>query len=169
MRFALRVVETSGLSPEATFLPKSLHPNHLSGGAPRTGAERSAGRFAAGVSAGLPSHTPGTGPPAPRRRPNRCKSNTHASARFTGAHTTVTRALVSADLELAYAEAHEAMCAAMGGLLDKTCLQPRDVDILVTTCSIYCPTPSLASMLINRFKLRSDVQASPALRRLRLG
>jgi predicted naringenin-chalcone synthase len=33
------------------------------------------------------------------------------------------------------------------------------VDILVTNCSIYCPTPSLASMLINHFKFRSDIQS----------
>lgn len=29
----------------------------------------------------------------------------------------------------------------------------------MTNCSIYCPTPSLASMLVNKFKLRQDVQA----------
>jgi hypothetical protein len=28
----------------------------------------------------------------------------------------------------------------------------------VTCCSIFCPTPSLASMLVNKFKLRSDIQ-----------
>jgi 3-ketoacyl-CoA synthase len=32
------------------------------------------------------------------------------------------------------------------------------VDILVTNCSIYCPTPSLSSMLINHFKFREDIQ-----------
>ncbi len=45
------------------------------------------------------------------------------------------------------------------GLLAKTGLQPRDVDILVTTCSIFCPTPSMASMVVNHFKMRPDVQA----------
>lgn len=29
----------------------------------------------------------------------------------------------------------------------------------MTNCSIYCPTPSLASMLVNKFKLRNDVQS----------
>jgi 3-ketoacyl-CoA synthase len=33
------------------------------------------------------------------------------------------------------------------------------VDILITNCSIFCPTPSLASMLINKFKFRRDVEA----------
>ena len=36
-------------------------------------------------------------------------------------------------------------------------LLPQDVDILVTNCSIYCPTPSLASMLINKFKFKPTV------------
>lgn len=38
-------------------------------------------------------------------------------------------------------------------------IEPEQIDILVTNCSIYCPTPSLASMLVNKFKLRQDVQA----------
>jgi hypothetical protein len=38
-------------------------------------------------------------------------------------------------------------------------IKPEQIDILVTNCSIFCPTPSLASMLINKFKLRRDVEA----------
>ena len=38
-------------------------------------------------------------------------------------------------------------------------IKPEDIDILVTTCSIFCPTPSLASLVVNHFKLRSDVQS----------
>lgn len=30
---------------------------------------------------------------------------------------------------------------------------------MVTSASIFCPTPSLASMLINKVKLRSDIQS----------
>ncbi len=37
-------------------------------------------------------------------------------------------------------------------------MRAQDIDILVTTCSIYCPTPSMASMVVNAFKLRKDVQ-----------
>lgn len=43
-------------------------------------------------------------------------------------------------------------------LLDKTGLRPADVDILVTTCSIFCPTPSMSAMLVNHFKMRPDCQ-----------
>jgi len=38
-------------------------------------------------------------------------------------------------------------------------LQPKDVDIIVTTCSIFCPTPSLTSMVVNHFGMRTDVQS----------
>jgi hypothetical protein len=31
--------------------------------------------------------------------------------------------------------------------------------VLVTACSVYCVTPSMGSLLINRFKLRPDVEA----------
>ena len=47
----------------------------------------------------------------------------------------------------------------MADVLRKTGVKPEQVDILITNCSIFCPTPSLASMLINKFKLRKDVQA----------
>jgi predicted naringenin-chalcone synthase len=38
-------------------------------------------------------------------------------------------------------------------------IRPQEIDILVTNCSIYCPTPSLASMLVNHFKMRQDIQS----------
>jgi hypothetical protein len=38
-------------------------------------------------------------------------------------------------------------------------LSPTDIDILITNCSIYCPTPSIASMVINQFKMREDIEA----------
>lgn len=44
-------------------------------------------------------------------------------------------------------------------VLRKTGLKPTDIDILLTNSSIYCPTPSLASMVINMFGMREDVQA----------
>ena len=31
------------------------------------------------------------------------------------------------------------------------------VDILIVVCSCFAPTPSLASMLVNHFKMRTDV------------
>jgi hypothetical protein len=39
-----------------------------------------------------------------------------------------------------------------------TGIKPDEIDILVTTSSVFAPTPSVASMLINMFKMREDVQ-----------
>jgi FAE1/Type III polyketide synthase-like protein len=36
-------------------------------------------------------------------------------------------------------------------------LRPRDIDILVVNCSLFNPTPSLSAMIINHFRMRSDV------------
>jgi len=46
-------------------------------------------------------------------------------------------------------EAELVMCGAVGSVLEKTGTRPEDVDILVTMCSIFCPTPSLASMIVS--------------------
>ena len=40
--------------------------------------------------------------------------------------------------------------------LEQAGLAPRDVGILVVNCSLFCPTPSLASMVVNHFGLPSD-------------
>jgi 3-ketoacyl-CoA synthase len=58
-----------------------------------------------------------------------------------------------------FAEARMIMGGVVTELLEKTGLKPSDVDILVTSSSIFCPTPSLSSMLINMLKLREDVMA----------
>ena len=38
-----------------------------------------------------------------------------------------------------------------------TGLKPREVDILIVNCSLFNPTPSLSAMLVNHYKMRSDV------------
>lgn len=43
--------------------------------------------------------------------------------------------------------------------MERSGLRPCDVDILVTACSIYCPTPSMASMVVNHFKMRPDIKS----------
>jgi hypothetical protein len=32
-----------------------------------------------------------------------------------------------------------------------------DIDIVITACSIYCPTPSLSSLLVSQLGLREDI------------
>ncbi|OVA02632.1 FAE1/Type III polyketide synthase-like protein [Macleaya cordata] len=34
---------------------------------------------------------------------------------------------------------------------------PRIIDILIVNCSLFCPTPSISSMIINKFRFRSNV------------
>jgi len=63
------------------------------------------------------------------------------------------------DLDAAAEEAKMVTTGLVTDLLDKTGLRPTDIDILVTNCSIYCPTPSLASLVVNTFKMREDIEA----------
>eukprot|EP00428_Durinskia_dybowskii_P064343 CAMPEP_0170377026 /NCGR_PEP_ID=MMETSP0117_2-20130122/12047_1 /TAXON_ID=400756 /ORGANISM="Durinskia baltica, Strain CSIRO CS-38" /LENGTH=545 /DNA_ID=CAMNT_0010632285 /DNA_START=123 /DNA_END=1760 /DNA_ORIENTATION=- len=44
-------------------------------------------------------------------------------------------------------------------VLGQTGIDPKMIDILVVNCSLFSPTPSLCSMVINRFKMRSDVSS----------
>ncbi|XP_062085417.1 3-ketoacyl-CoA synthase 7-like [Humulus lupulus] len=44
-------------------------------------------------------------------------------------------------------------------LFSKHKIDPKSIDILITNCSVICPTPSLASMIINKFGLRSNVKS----------
>jgi len=44
-------------------------------------------------------------------------------------------------------------------LLAKHNISSKSIDILIVNCSLTCPTPSLASMIINRFGFRSDIKS----------
>lgn len=39
-------------------------------------------------------------------------------------------------------------------------IRADEIDILVVTSSVFCPTPSVASMIINMFKMKEDIQVS---------
>jgi 3-ketoacyl-CoA synthase len=60
-------------------------------------------------------------------------------------------------IQAAREEAEQVMFEAVERALQRTGLKPRDIDILVVNCSLFCPTPSLSAMLVNHFKMRSDV------------
>ncbi|KAI3864581.1 hypothetical protein MKX03_017038 [Papaver bracteatum] len=36
---------------------------------------------------------------------------------------------------------------------------PKDIHILIVNCSLFCPTPSISSMIINKFNLRSNISS----------
>ncbi|GMY17423.1 3-ketoacyl-CoA synthase 6-like [Fagus crenata] len=56
-------------------------------------------------------------------------------------------------------EVHMVLFPVMEDLLSKTKLSPRDIDILIVNCSGFCPTPSLTSIIINKYSMRSDIKS----------
>ncbi|GFP86062.1 3-ketoacyl-coa synthase 11 [Phtheirospermum japonicum] len=59
--------------------------------------------------------------------------------------------------ESARKEAELVMFGAIDDLFAKTRVRPRDIGIVVVNISLFNPTPSLSSMIVNRYKLRGDV------------
>lgn len=62
-------------------------------------------------------------------------------------------------MEEARSEAEAVMFGALDALFDKTGVQPKDIGILVVNCSLFNPTPSLSSMIVNHYKLRTDIKS----------
>ncbi|VFQ96316.1 unnamed protein product [Cuscuta campestris] len=56
-------------------------------------------------------------------------------------------------------EAEAVLFAVVEEVLGKCGVRPDSVDVLVSNCSLFCPTPSITSMIINRFKFRSNVKS----------
>ncbi|XP_044983900.1 3-ketoacyl-CoA synthase 6-like [Hordeum vulgare subsp. vulgare] len=61
-------------------------------------------------------------------------------------------------VDAARAEFELVAFSAVDDLLVKTGIAPDAIDILIVNCSLFCPTPSLVDMIINRYKLRSDIR-----------
>lgn len=55
-------------------------------------------------------------------------------------------------------EAETVMFGAIDELLAKTSVKPKDIGILIVNCSLFNPTPSLSSMIVNHYKLRGNVK-----------
>ncbi|KAJ0096064.1 hypothetical protein Patl1_16445 [Pistacia atlantica] len=62
-------------------------------------------------------------------------------------------------MEAARGEAELVIFSAMDSLFKKTGLKPKDIDILIVNCSLFSPTPSLSAMVINKYKLRSNIKS----------
>ncbi|KAF3785640.1 3-ketoacyl-CoA synthase 1 [Nymphaea thermarum] len=56
-------------------------------------------------------------------------------------------------------EAEAVMFGALDALFAKTGIRPADVGILVVNCSLFNPTPSLSSMIVNHYKMKEDVKS----------
>lgn len=139
----LKVVEKSGLNRDGTFLPPAIHPSFAK--EPKYDmktamieAEMVMGSVVADV------------------------------LEKTGIHQTLTfrcrPVLLMGVLQSQAAAAAPTCCLSCERYYDRLSflcagIKPEQVDILITNCSIFCPTPSLASMLINKFKFRRDIQS----------
>ncbi|CAI5993043.1 unnamed protein product [Closterium sp. NIES-65] len=56
-------------------------------------------------------------------------------------------------------EAEMVIFGSLDALFEKTGLKPKDISILVVNCSIFCPTPSLSAMVVNKYGMRNDIQS----------
>ncbi|KAI0491676.1 hypothetical protein KFK09_025936 [Dendrobium nobile] len=60
-------------------------------------------------------------------------------------------------MEEARKEAKMVMFGAIDELFAKTHVKPKDIGILIVNCSLFNPTPSLSSMVVNHYKLRGNI------------
>lgn len=65
----------------------------------------------------------------------------------------------NASLPAAREETHEILFAIVEDLFSKHKIDPKSIDILVSNCSLFCPSPSITSMIINRFGMRSNIKS----------
>lgn len=56
-------------------------------------------------------------------------------------------------------EAELVMFSALDSLFTKTGVRPQEISILIVNCSLFNPTPSLSSMIVNHYKLRPDIMS----------
>ncbi|XWS35946.1 hypothetical protein CRYUN_Cryun20dG0040300 [Craigia yunnanensis] len=62
-------------------------------------------------------------------------------------------------MEEARTEAEAVMFGALDSLFEKTEVKPKDIGILIVNCSLFNPTPSLSAMIVNHYKLRTDIKS----------
>ncbi|KAM7273873.1 hypothetical protein ACFE04_028537 [Oxalis oulophora] len=56
-------------------------------------------------------------------------------------------------------EAQMVLFPVMEDLLSKTKISATDIDILIINCCVFSPSPSLSSIIVNKFSMRSDVKS----------
>ncbi|KAH6756606.1 hypothetical protein C2S51_038905 [Perilla frutescens var. frutescens] len=56
-------------------------------------------------------------------------------------------------------EAEAVMFGALDSLFSQTGVRPNEIGILIVNCSLFNPTPSLSSMIVNHYKLRTDIKS----------
>ncbi|GJN29081.1 hypothetical protein PR202_gb17273 [Eleusine coracana subsp. coracana] len=58
----------------------------------------------------------------------------------------------------ARSEAEHVIFSTIDDLLAKSCTSPEEIDILITNCTIFNPTPCFVDMIINKYRLRDDIR-----------
>ncbi|CAD6268295.1 unnamed protein product [Miscanthus lutarioriparius] len=61
-------------------------------------------------------------------------------------------------LEASRDETELVIFSAVDEVFARTSVKPEEIDVLIVNCSIFTPTPVFADMVVNRYKLRADVQ-----------
>lgn len=62
-------------------------------------------------------------------------------------------------LTFALEEVETIMYSAITDLFQKNNINPKAIDIVITNSSIFCPTPSLSAMVVNKFRMRSNIMS----------
>lgn len=62
-------------------------------------------------------------------------------------------------MQAAREEAEQVMFGALDNLFANTSLKPKNIGILIVNCSLFNPTPSLSSMIVNKYKLRGNIRS----------
>ncbi|GMH19026.1 hypothetical protein Nepgr_020867 [Nepenthes gracilis] len=62
-------------------------------------------------------------------------------------------------MEDARDEAKLVIFSAVDQLFKNTGVKPKDIDILIVNCSLFSPTPSLSAMVVNKYKMRSNIKS----------
>ncbi|KAL6884548.1 hypothetical protein ACP4OV_010484 [Aristida adscensionis] len=62
-------------------------------------------------------------------------------------------------LEASREETELVIFSAIDDMFARTTVAPADVDVLIVNCSTFTPTPVFSDMVVNRYRLRADVQS----------
>ncbi|KAJ0231979.1 3-ketoacyl-CoA synthase 7 [Hirschfeldia incana] len=65
----------------------------------------------------------------------------------------------NSSLSAARQETHDILFTVVEDLFLKHKIEPKSIDILVSNCSLFCPSPSITSVIINRFGMRSNIKS----------
>ncbi|XP_068328064.1 3-ketoacyl-CoA synthase 7-like [Pyrus communis] len=66
---------------------------------------------------------------------------------------------IKKSLQFALEEVKAVMFGAVSDLFNKHNINPREIDVLISNSSLFCPTPSLSTLIINKFGMRSNIRS----------